>query len=121
MNNFSLLVNVHIATAILSIVGFVWRWQLALRESALLGNKVLKIVPHIVDTILLVSGFWMCVLIDAYPFTRWWLTAKLLLLIVYIGLGTVAIKRAKNDRQRWVTGLAAVAVFAAIAVIAYSH
>ncbi|MEI8631577.1 SirB2 family protein [Vibrio sp. PP-XX7] len=121
MNTISLLVDAHIASAVISIIGFIWRWQLALRQSAMLGNKVLKIVPHIVDTVLLVSGFWMCILIDAYPFTRWWLTAKLLLLVVYIGLGTVAIKRAKNDRQRWISGLLAIAVFAAITAVAYLH
>ncbi|MFM2477087.1 SirB2 family protein [Celerinatantimonas sp. MCCC 1A17872] len=120
MSTFHSLVNIHIASAIVSIVGFVWRWQLALRSSAVLQNKAVKILPHIIDTILLVSGIWLCVLIEEYPFVEAWLTAKLVLLIVYIGLGTVAIKRAKNNRQRMLCGILAIIVFAAIAVIAYS-
>lgn len=120
MSTFHSLVNIHIASAIVSIVGFVWRWQLALRSSSVLQNKAVKILPHIIDTILLGSGIWLCVLIDEYPFVESWLTAKLILLVVYIGLGTIAIKRAKNNRQRLISGILAIVVFAAIAVIAYS-
>ncbi|MFM2486913.1 SirB2 family protein [Celerinatantimonas yamalensis] len=121
MNFFKPLVDIHIVSAIVSIVGFVWRWQLALRQSSVLQHKAVKIVPHVVDTVLLGSGIWMCVLIDEYPFIANWLTAKLVLLVVYIVLGTIAIKRARSQHQRVLSGLLAIIVFAAIAVIAYCH
>lgn len=121
MSTFHSVVNVHIISAVVSIVGFVWRWQLALKNSPVLQHKLVKIAPHIVDTILLGSGIWLSVMIGEYPLVQGWLTAKLLLLVVYIGLGTVAIKRAKNNRQRFFCGLCAIAVFAGIAWIAYHH
>lgn len=121
MSYFSVLVKVHIFSAILSICGFIFRWQYLLRKTYLPSSKLFKVAPHFIDTVLLVSGIWMCILIDAYPFTSLWLTAKLLLLIVYIGLGTMAFKRACNRHQQRLYGAFAIGVFIVIALIAYLH
>lgn len=120
MSYINQLVDIHIASAVISIAGFIYRWQLALRRSPLLNHPILKIAPHIIDTVLLVSGIWMCVLLGSYPFVQNWLTAKVVLLVVYIVLGTFAIKRAKTARQRALFGIAAIIVFALIMLIAYN-
>ncbi|MFM2481283.1 SirB2 family protein [Celerinatantimonas sp. YJH-8] len=121
MSYFNLLINVHIASAIISFCGFVYRWQLALRQSPQLQHPFLRISPHVIDTLLLGSGIWLCVLLGVYPFWNNWLTAKLLLLIVYIGVGTMAIKRAKNQRQQAVYGIVAIVIFALITLVALDH
>ncbi|CAG8999799.1 MAG: Protein YchQ [Candidatus Celerinatantimonas neptuna] len=105
MSYFSALIYVHIISAILSVCGFIFRWQYLLKNTRLPGSKLFKIAPHVIDTVLLASGIWMCISIDEYPFTKLWLTAKLLLLIVYIGLGTMALKCARDRHQRLVYGV----------------
>ena len=54
--------------------------------------------PHVNDTLLLTSGFGLAVMLGQYPCVNGWLTAKLVALIVYIVLGTVALKRGKTKR-----------------------
>ena len=52
---------------------------------------------------------------------RRWLTVKVLLLVVYIVLGSLALKRARNAQARWVSYVAALAVFAFIISVARAH
>ena len=54
-------------------------------------------------------------------FANGWLAAKLVLLVVYIGLGTFALKRGRTPRTRAVTYVAALCVFAFIVSIARAH
>mgnify|MGYP001428664463 FL=1 len=91
---------VHIACAILSISGFALRGTLMLLDSPLLAARFVRIAPHVVDTMLLASALWLAALIGQYPFAQGWLTAKVLALIAYIVLGTVALKRARSKVVR---------------------
>ena len=91
---------VHIACAILSISGFALRGTLMLLDSPLLAARFVRIAPHVVDTMLLASALWLAALIGQYPFAQGWLTAKVLALIAYIVLGTVALKRARSKAVR---------------------
>jgi uncharacterized membrane protein SirB2 len=91
---------VHIACAILSISGFTLRGILMLLDSPLLAARFVRVAPHVVDTVLLASALWLAALIGQYPFVEGWLTAKLLALIAYIALGTVALKRARSKTVR---------------------
>jgi uncharacterized membrane protein SirB2 len=91
---------VHSACAILSISGFTLRGILMLLESPLLATRFARVAPHVVDTVLLASALWLAALIGQYPFVEGWLTAKLLALIAYIVLGTVALKRARSKTVR---------------------
>jgi uncharacterized membrane protein SirB2 len=90
----------HIACAILSISGFTLRGILMLGESPLLATRFVRIAPHVVDTLLLASALWLAALIGQYPFVHGWLTAKVLGLIAYIVLGTVALKRGRGKAAR---------------------
>jgi len=91
---------VHIACAILSISGFALRGVLRLADSPLLVTRFARVAPHVVDTVLLASALWLAALIGRYPFIEGWLTAKVLALIAYIVLGTLALKRARGKAQR---------------------
>ncbi|MDO6806262.1 SirB2 family protein, partial [Wenyingzhuangia sp. 1_MG-2023] len=51
------------------------------------------ILPHVIDTILLVFAIWLCVLIGQYPIVDGWLTGKVIGLVVLIGAGVVAIRQ----------------------------
>jgi hypothetical protein len=60
------------------------------------SNQLVRVLPHIVDTVLLGSAIAMAVISAQYPFAADWLTAKLIGLLIYIGCGTMALKRARS-------------------------
>ena len=110
--------SLHVVTAVASISGFVLRGYWMLRESAMLQRRVVRIAPHAVDTVFLLSGLAMLWLLHLNPFTQSWLLAKFAGLVAYILLGTVAIRRGPNRQVRAVAFVSAVSVFAYIAGVA---
>jgi uncharacterized membrane protein SirB2 len=106
--------------AAISIIGFIVRGALRIQGSALLQKKWLRITPHIVDTFLLLSAIGLTFSIHQFPFTNAWLTAKLIGLLVYIGLGVVAMRIAKTQTVRVIAYLAAILVFFYIGNVAFT-
>ena len=94
--------KLHVACAMLSIAGFALRGALMLRDSVLLRSRVARVAPHVVDTLLLASAVALAWQSGQYPFAQSWLTAKLLALIAYIVLGTIALKRGRSKNVRTV-------------------
>ncbi len=82
---------IHVGSVILSGAGFFGRGILMLAGSPVLTRWWVKILPHIVDTVLLISAVFLALRIEQYPLTHGWLTAKVAGLVVYIGLGLVAL------------------------------
>lgn len=113
--------HLHMTMAGLSILGFVLRGFWAWRVPALLARKPVKIVPHIIDTLLLLSAIGLLVAYGWNPFAQAWLLAKIGLLIAYIALGLVALKPWYGASVRVPAFFAAVAVFAWIVTIARAH
>jgi uncharacterized membrane protein SirB2 len=74
------------------------------------------VAPHVNDTVLLAAGVWMAVLMRQYPGTHGWLTAKVVALFVYVGLGTLALRR-----RRVSAWIAAQLVFFYIVAVALAH
>jgi uncharacterized membrane protein SirB2 len=89
--------------------------------SAMLQRRWVRIVPHIIDTLLLASALTLAVWSAQYPFEQNWLTAKLIALFAYIGLGTVALKRGKSKAVRIAAFIAALAVFVYIVMVAVTR
>lgn len=92
-----------------------------MRGSPLLSARWVKIVPHVIDTLLLASAVTMAVMIRQYPFVAPWITAKVLVLIAYIVLGTIALKRGKTKRVRIAAWIAAQLVFLYIVAVALTR
>lgn len=88
--------HLHLTLIAVSVLFFVVRFVLHLRQSALMGKKVFKIAPHVIDTFLLVSGLVLCFMIKQYPFVDPWLTEKIGAVVAYIALGVIAIKANRN-------------------------
>lgn len=103
--------HLHMTFAGLSIGLFVLRGIWMFAESPRLNARLTRIVPHVVDTVLLASAVGLMFVVHQYPFVQGWLTAKLLGLILYIVLGTIALKRGSTKTIRGVAFFAAVAVF----------
>jgi len=116
-----LLKAVHVGSAIFSITGFVLRGMWALQDSPLLKARTTRILPHVVDTVLLVSAIALALRSAQYPFVHAWLSAKVLALLVYIVLGSIALK---YGRSRWVRTLSfglALGVFLYIVAVAVTR
>ncbi len=90
-------------------------------DSSMLQRQWVKVVPHAVDTLLLTTALIMVFWSDQYPFAQAWLTAKVFALIVYIGLGTIALKRGRTKAVRTTALLAALTVFGYIAAVALTR
>ena len=99
----------------LSGAGFFLRGVLLLQGSNWLESRWAQIAPHINDTVLLVAAVILCLLSGQYPFIQPWLTAKVLGLVAYILLGSLALTRRCNV-PAW---LRATGWCAALAVFAY--
>jgi len=111
----------HVTCAILSITGYVIRGVWMMRESPWLRKKWVRIVPHIIDTLLLGAGIWLAILIRQYPFVQGWLTAKVLALIAYIVVGAVGLKYGKTRKIRIAAWLTAIAIFGYIVLVALTR
>lgn len=110
--------QVHIASAMLSGSLFLLRGLWMMRESPMLQHRVIKILPHVVDTILLASALIMVYWSAQYPFVQDWLTAKVIALVAYIAIGTIALKRGATKTQRICAFFAALLVFSYIVLVA---
>jgi uncharacterized membrane protein SirB2 len=112
---------VHVGSVCLSIAGFAARGALMLRGSALLKARFVRVAPHVVDTVLLASALWLCWLLAEYPLVEGWLTAKVLGLVAYVALGTIALKRGRTPGVRAAAFAAALLAFAYIAWVALTR
>lgn len=95
----------------------IWQQQ----HSPRLQQRWVKILPHLIDTLLLLSGILLAMNLQQYPLTTNWLTAKFFALLLYIVLGTIALKRGKTASIRLMAAFGAVAVFAYIIAVALSR
>lgn len=119
--SFLLLKGLHIACAITSYTLFLLRGIWSLRGSPIMRQRWVKVVPHVVDTLLLASAIALAIIIRQYPFVDAWLTAKVVGLLLYIGLGFVALRFGKRRSTRLFAWLMAQAVFAYIVLVAIQH
>jgi len=105
--------NLHIACVVASGLLFLLRGLWMLAAPAMLARRWVRTLPHLVDTVLLASAVTLAVLSGQYPFAQDWLGAKVIALLLYVGLGAVTLRR----RQPW-TFVAALTVFAYIVCVA---
>jgi len=112
--------NLHSLAALLTISGFMLRGYWMVTGSARLEHRMTRTLPHIVDTIFLLSGIAMLLMLSLNPLKQNWLLAKFAGLIAYILLGTIAIRRGSTMQIRKVAFVTALAVFAYIVGVALS-
>ena len=112
---------IHVVTALLSGAGFLVRGLLMLRDSPMLATRLLRVAPHVNDTVLLAAAIVLTINIQQYPFVRGWLTAKVIALVVYIVLGMIALRRGRTRGTRVIAFFAALLVFAYIVSVALTR
>ena len=113
--------TIHVTTVVISISLFLVRGVWMMADSPLLRRRWVRVLPHVNDTVLLASAIALAVITYQYPLRQDWLTAKVVGLIVYIGLGMVALRRGATKGVRIAAWLAAIAVFAYIVAVAFTR
>jgi uncharacterized membrane protein SirB2 len=78
----------------------------------------LRYLSYTIDTVLLTAAMMLVSIVHQYPFVQGWLTVKVCLLVVYVLLGTFALKRGRTPRTRLVCFVAALALYGFIASVA---
>lgn len=108
---------IHMASVTTSLALFVLRGAWLWLSPAKLRLRWVRILPHVVDTVLLASGITLAALIGATG-PHAWLGAKVAGLVVYIVLGSIALKYAKTPGVRSAAFIGALATFAWIVSVA---
>lgn len=111
----------HVGCAALSGTLFIARGLLRIRNSSLANHRALRQMSYIIDTTLLLAAVLLMLIIHQYPFVNDWLTAKVLLLAVYIGLGLITLKWARTAFGRSIALVGALLTFGTIVGVAIAH
>lgn len=114
---YSTVKGLHIGAAIATACLFILRAHAMAWQPVFLSRRWVRLVPHAVDTVLLLTGVWIAFQLGAAG-VRGWLPAKLVGVVLYIFLGTVALKRGRTRGLRIAAALAAIMVLAYIASVA---
>jgi uncharacterized membrane protein SirB2 len=119
--HYLLLRGVHVAAVSVSIPLLVVRSVIGIRRSPERVPRALRVLPHVVDTLLLASAIALAVVLRQAPFVDGWLTAKVLALVAYVGVGTVAVRRGRTPRARALALAFALLIAAYIVATALHH
>ncbi|EDZ08117.1 protein sirB2 [Salmonella enterica subsp. enterica serovar Javiana str. GA_MM04042433] len=101
-----MLLTLHLICVALSVSLFVARYWWRYCGHALAAARWTRIVPPVIDTLLLLSGIGLIVKTHILPFTELgsWLTEKLFGVIIYIVLGFIALdyRQARSQQARFI-------------------
>lgn len=95
---------------------------LAVQAGAAWGMATpVRYLSYGIDILLLAAALLLLALLPAAVFANGWLWVKIALLVVYVGLGTFALKRGRTAGVRLACFAGALAVFACIYLVARTH
>ncbi len=110
---------VHILCAATSFALFAVRGLVALRGNSMPVGRLWRVLPHLVDTLLLACGVWLLLLLRLDPVNTPWLRTKLLCVAAYIALGMLAFRGPARWRP-WFFA-AALVLLGFIVSVAFTH
>jgi uncharacterized membrane protein SirB2 len=115
---YSLIKALHVASIVTSFALFVLRGLWMLRAPKQLRRRWVRVVPHVVDSVLLASAIALAAMIGSNAWTGGWLVAKVIGLLVYVVLGSIALKYGPTRSIRSVAFVGALATFGYIVMVA---
>ncbi len=113
--------NVHIAAVLLSGSLFFLRGLLLLNGRAWAMSAPVRYLSYSVDTVLLTAALMLATMLPSGVFANGWLSVKLLLLVLYVALGSYALKRGRTPKIRRICFVAALLVYAFMLTVARTH
>jgi uncharacterized membrane protein SirB2 len=109
---------IHVTSVIFSYILFTLRGVWMMQDSPILQRRWVKILPHVIDTVLLVSAVTLATMIQQYPGINTWLSAKIGGILLYITLGLIALRFGKTRRTKTISWITAQIVFFYIVLVA---
>ncbi|MCH8135354.1 MAG: SirB2 family protein [Proteobacteria bacterium] len=117
---YSTLKFIHVCVALLTISGFLLRGYWMMTASTKLQQRWVRVLPHVLDTVFLLAGIGLIMTLHLQVMHSGWLLMKIAALIVYIVLGTIALKRGATRKIRVSAFILAILTFAYITGVALS-
>ena len=111
---------VHVFCAYTTGLGFLLRGAMVILQSPLSRHRITRILPHVIDTCLLVSGLLMVYIWSFSLMTETWLIAKIVALLLYIIFGLFVIRWGNTERRRWIGLTGGLLVYLYIVGVAHS-
>ncbi|MDA3914797.1 SirB2 family protein [Oleiagrimonas sp.] len=113
---------IHVSAVLMSGCLFAWRGVMvqAGRER-MAGRRGIRWLSYGIDSVLLIAGVVLVAILPHAMFSNGWLSAKLALLVVYIILGSLALKRARTQAWKRIFFVAALLVYVSMIGIARTH
>ena len=112
---------VHIMAVLCSGSLFFVRGLMLLNDMKLGMAAPLRYLSYTIDTVLLTAALMLATMLPSGMFANGWLLEKIILLVVYIVLGSFALKRGRSRKSRALFFIAAVTVFAFMISVARAH
>jgi uncharacterized membrane protein SirB2 len=109
---------IHQSAVAISIAGFFARGVGMLTDAAWIRHAAARTLPHVVDTVLIVSAIWLAWMLRLSPTDAPWLAAKIGGLLAYIALGMVALRFGRTKPIRATAWIAAMLMFGYIVSVA---
>jgi len=111
----------HVGCVVLSGALFTVRGLMRIANLSGANHRGLRWMSYAIDSTLLGAAILLIVIVHQYPFVDAWLTTKVLLLLLYIGLGVIALQRARTRAGRAAALAAALLTLGYIVGVAIAH
>jgi uncharacterized membrane protein SirB2 len=111
----------HVGLVLASGALFALRGALVLVGQRWAMSRPWRLLSYGIDTLLLTAGVTLWVMLSPNPIASPWLGVKLMLLVLYIVLGSLALKRARSPTARRASYAGALMIYLFMASVATSH
>ena len=113
---------VHVAAVLASGGLFLLRGLLVqLKRETWANAAPLRYLSYSIDSVLLTAALMLVTILPHALYANGWLAVKLVLLVVYVVLGSFALKRGRTPRARLISYTLALATFAFMLTVARTH
>ena len=112
---------VHVIAVLCSGGLFFVRGLMVLNNRQVAMAAPVRSLSYGIDTVLLVAALLLVAILPSAVFANGWLLEKIVLLLVYIVLGSFALKRAREKKNQAACFIAALSVYAFMYSVARAH
>lgn len=112
---------VHILCVLASGGLFAMRGLLLLNGQAWAMSAPMRYLSYGIDSVLLIAALMLASMLPSAAFANGWLSVKLVLLVIYVVLGSFALKRARSLKGRWFSFFAALGIYFFMLSVARTH
>ena len=111
----------HIIAVLCSGSLFFVRGLMLLNHMKVAMSVAVRYLSYSIDTVLLTTALMLATMLPSAMFANGWLSLKIVLLVIYIVLGSFALKRGRSSKSRAWFFIAALLVFGFMFTVARAH